>query len=83
MQEHKVLSDDLSEKELLELEERGKVIDEIYAQQQFVKTNADFFKDHNEYFLYRLPLTETQRKAVYESVMRQRKKKEDRLKTCM
>ena len=67
------------DEQLEKLEELGKEIDSV-------RKHQDWLKDPNvkkkitsdpRYILYRLPLTDTQREAVYKAVMKERNDKEN------
>lgn len=57
----------------------GKEIDEVYAVQKMVNDNADKFKNDPALFLYRLPLSDDQRKAVFEGIMKREAEAKNRL----
>lgn len=54
-----------------ELEKRKEEISKIWAHQQMVKQNKELYA-RPENILYRLPLSDAQRKQIYENLMKEK-----------
>jgi hypothetical protein len=67
------------DEQLQELEELGKEIDSVRKHQDWLREPNVKKKITSDprYILYRLPLTDTQREAVYTAVMKERNDKEN------
>lgn len=69
----KILTDE-DKKIILDQKETGKIMDDMFKKEMFLRKDPEFFKNDDSLLLYRLPLNKKQMKAIHKNIMKDHNK---------